>query len=182
MSAPGKYKIFVKAIVAKSEIINPSPHQKKYAALLKLKENFDTSMEEEYAALLTEIKSAQDKRVKDSLISTYYKYYREKYPKYYQDTILNFVKYNPDAPASLLELDEYSNDENRDLKTLSFLYNNLTERLKALPTGRRVYNVIDEKSFMANNLIGKNLLDFTQNTPSGKAVSLTDFKGSVMLL
>jgi thiol-disulfide isomerase/thioredoxin len=182
LGVPGKYKILVKGTVANSEIVNASPHQKQYTALLKLKENFDTRMADEHAALLSEIKSAQDKRVKDSLISIFYKDCREKYPKFYEDTILGFVKHNPDEPASLVELEEYSYKGNRDLKTLSFLYNNLTDRLKALPTAKRVYNGIDEESFAVNNLIGQKALDFTQNAPSGKAVSLSDFKGNVTLL
>ncbi|MBB1286384.1 TlpA family protein disulfide reductase [Flavisolibacter sp. BT320] len=182
LGVPGKFKIVVNGTVGKSQIVNASPHQEKYAALLKLKGNFNLIMEKDQAPLITEINSTTDKRVRDSLIANYYKHYRQEYPKYYQDTILSFIKYNPDAPASLFELEEYSYDRNKDLNTLTFLYNNLTDRLKALPAGRRVFNLIDERSFAIDNLIGKPAPDFTQNTPLGKAVSLRDFRGNVTLL
>jgi thiol-disulfide isomerase/thioredoxin len=165
-----------------SEIVNASPHQKKYAALLKLKNDYDTKIGEKHAALITEIKSAKDNRVKDSLMSIFYKDYRENYPKYYKDTILGFVKHNPDEPATLFELFEYSHQKDKDLKTLSFLYHNLTDSLKALPHGKMVYNIIDGESFAVNKLIGQQAPNFTQNDPLGKAVSLSDFKGSVTLL
>ena len=182
LALPGEYKIDVKGTIANSEIINAAPHQKKYAALLKLKENFNTIMLEKHTTLLKEVENAKDKPVKDSLISIFYKDYKEEFPKYYQDTILGFVKYNPDAPASLLELEEYSQDNKKDLKTLTFLFNNITDRLKALPTAQRIYNTIDGESFAVNSLVGKPVLDFTQNDLLGKAVSLKDFKGHVTLL
>lgn len=177
-----KFKIVVKGNVSNNEIINASPQQKKYAALIKLKENFDAKIIEDYAALIRDIENEKDKRVKDSLISVYYKYYREKYSKYYQDTILGFVKYNPDASASLFELEEYSVARYKDLKTLSLLYNNLTERLKMFPTGRRVFNSIDQESFADSNLAGKLAPNFIQNDSLGNAFSLKDFKGHVTLL
>lgn len=181
LGLPGKYKILVQGTVDKSEIINPSPHQKKYAALVKLNKNFDTKMMTEQAPLIEKIKITQNAQTRDSLISIYYKNYREQYPKYYQDTILGFVKHNPDEPASVLELEQYSYKNDKSLTILSILYNNLTERLKILPTAKRIYNAIDEEHF-ADSLIGRQAPLFVQNDPLGKLISLSDFKGNVTLL
>lgn len=177
----GKYKIVVQGTIANSKIINPSPHQKKFDELLKLKTNFDKRMFEENASLITEIKNTQNVNTRDSLISIFYKQYQGKYPKYYQDTILGFVKHHPDEPASLLELEEYSYRNDKNLATLSILYNNLTERLKTLPTAERVYSTINHEQF-AGSLVGRQAPTFVQNDPLGKSVSLNDFKGNVILL
>jgi peroxiredoxin len=202
LGLPGRYKILVQGTIANAEILNSSPHQKKYAELRRLIRNFDTKMLDEQAVLITEIKTkdslirnfetkvldepaaavlVSETKNKDSLISIYYKQYREKYPKYYQDTILGFVKNNPDEPAALLELEEYSYSNDKNLTTLSILYNNLTKRLKDLPTAKRVSNTIDEERF-SSSLIGKQAPMFVQRDPLGKSVSLNDFKGNIMLL
>jgi thiol-disulfide isomerase/thioredoxin len=182
LAVPGKYRLAVDGTVANSKIMNASPYQEKFAALLKLKADFGPKMEQEQAELVKQMISAQDKPTKDSLTSIYIKYAQEQYPRYYQQTVIEFLKNNPDEPTTLFELEESEGSGVIDLKTLNFLYNNLTKRLKTLPTGRRVYAFMDQKNFENSNLLGKLALDFTQNTPSGEAVSLRDFKGHVTLL
>lgn len=182
LGIPGKHEIVVKNVIADSKIINTSVQQEKYDVLRKMKQDFYLTFNKEYSTLVTKINSEKDKLIRDSLISAYYKYIQMEYRKYYQDSILGFVKQNSDAIASLFELDEYCYNKNMNLKTLSFLYNNLTDRLKKSPGGKRVYNVIDQKSFTSHNLLGKQAIDFTQNTTEGVAVSLKDFKGHVTLL
>jgi thiol-disulfide isomerase/thioredoxin len=182
LAVPGKNEIVINGTLSNSEISKASVQQKKYFSLLKLKENFDTLLMKQDATLLTALNDAKDIKIKDSLFAVYIQHYRKQFPKYYQDVILGFVRNNPDSPASLIELEEYSSTKDMDLKLLTFLYNNLSDRIKALPTAKRIFTTIDSKSFAANNMLGKQALNFTQNDPAGKPVSLTNFKGHVTLL
>lgn len=182
LAVPGTNKIIVQESVAGSEIAGGTRAQKDYFSLLKLKNNFEVRIEEEYAPLLNEIKNEKKPTVKDSLLSLFYSNAQKEFPKYYRDTILGFVRDNPDSPASLVELEEYSHEENKDLKLFSFLYNNLSDRMKALPTAKRIYGTVDAETFAADSLLGRMAPNFSQNNPAGKTVSLSDFKGHVTLL
>lgn len=182
LSTPGNINIEVKGNLANSDFPILSEAQGKYRSLLKLKDDVDKKFTSENQTLIAGINNAKDKTTKDSLISIYYKYYQDQFSKYYQDTILGFVRNNPDSPASLIELEEYSHATNKNLKLFTLLYNNLTDRMKALPTAKRIYNVVDAENFAVNSLLGKIAPTFTQTDTAGNAVSLSDFKGHVTLL
>ncbi len=178
LAMPGKNEIHINNTVANSVIKNPSTHQQKYSELLKLKESVDRLTQEAEAPLITKIMAEQNTQVKDSLIAIYYSRYEEKYANV---ILQGFVKDNPDEPASLVELEEYRHRGDKNLKNLGILYNNLTERMKGLPTAKRIYNTIDAESF-ANNLMDKQAPLFEQKDPLGKLVALKDFIGNVTLI
>lgn len=182
LAVPGKNEVKVKGIVSKSRLIKPSSYQEDYDRLKNLKEHFEMKMAEELSTLINLINVTSKKPKKDSLISLYRKMYNTEYLKFYNDKILEFVRDNLDSPAALLELDEYSYDKNKDMAILSLLHNSLTNNLKALPTAKRIYNVIDEFSFAQKHLVGKPSLEFMQTDTAGKEVSIRSFKGKVVLL
>lgn len=182
LAVPGKSRIDVKGTLANSEVVDASQSQEKFASLLKLKTDFEIRIAEEKTAVITGIKNATDSQVRDSLINAYYKYYREQYPQYYTSTILGFVRENPDEPASLFELEQYSRDKKKNLQELKSLYEKLTPRIKALPTAQRIYGTIDGEHFAIDSLIGKPAPHLTLSDPYGKKVSLKDFQGKITLL
>lgn len=182
LGVPGKSKIVINNNVSNSMFVISSNEQQKYFSLLKLKENFDRKLAKENSTLLAKISGAKGKGATDSLISIYHKFYKDQFPKYYRDTILGFVRDNPDSPASLIELEEYADAPDKDLKLFTFLYNNLTDKMKALPTAKRINGVVDSENFALNDLLGKVAPVFSQKDTRGKSVSLLDFKGHVTLL
>lgn len=182
LSTPGNLTIHVKGNVANSEFGNVSEGQRKYKDLLMLKDNVEKKFSIENQALISQLNSSKDKAEKDSLIAVYRKSYKDHYLQYYRDSILGFVRDNPDSPASLIELEEYAHINDKDLKLFTSLYNNLTDRMKILPTAKRIYNTVEAENFAVNSLLGKSAPAFTQNDKDGKAVSLSDFKGHVTLL
>jgi len=178
LGTAGKIRILVKGTLINSEFVNLTRAQNDYRALLKLKDGLDRQLSIEQGTLQGEIRSATDKILKDSLMAIYIKHYQ----KCYQDSVLGFVKNHPNSPASLIELEEYSYMTSKDLKLLTLLYSSLTDRMKALPTGKRIYNVVNSDNFAIDSLIGKPAPNFSQTDTAGKTVSLSDFKGNVTLI
>lgn len=181
LAITGENRIVINNSVAESEVFQPSKEQRDYFELLRLKSNFDKILEKKYSPLIKEINKEKIPAIKDSLVAVYIGYYKREFQEYYQNNILGFVRENPDAPASLVELTEYSDRPDMNLKILSLLYNNLSDRMKALPTARTIYAKLDKENF-GNHLLGKPAPPFTQSNPDGKKLSLTDYKGHLTLL
>jgi len=131
---------------------------------------------------VSKLANEDNQKSQDSLIAIWRHFVREEYPKYYEDSVLGFIGQNPDEPASLIELEEYSNNYGDDLKGLRFLYDNLSDKLKALPGADRICDRIDQATFAADSLAGRKAIDFTRNDPAGNPVLLSDFSGHVTLL
>jgi peroxiredoxin len=182
LGLPGKYNLVVPRTVAQSSIVNPSPYQRKYQELRDIKAGFFKKLSKEHSVLANELANAGDQKIKDSLVAIYRHFAREEYPEYYKDSVVGFIRRNPDEPASLIELEEYSNNAGEDLKGLQFLYDNLSDNLKVLPAAERIYGKIDQDAFATDSLAGRKAIDFTRNDPTGNPVLLSDFSGQVILL
>ncbi len=195
LGVPGKYNIIVDSIMANSQIVNESPHQKKYTELQHLiKSNAEKLQKEILDEITPELEDAGiefpfqddiDKNIRDSVLQIFRSKYHKPYTEMYRERVFNFVKQHPDEPASLLELVDNSTTVGRvgssagqfEMEQFIYLYNNLTDRLKALPSARSAYAQV-----FGGSMVGKQAPDFTQNDPSGKPVSLGEFKGNVTLL
>lgn len=194
LGVPGRYNIVVNGTLADSKIVNESIHQKKYTELLRLKDSISAKAQEEVSEKITKeleeigvetpLRGNMEKRVYDSILLVFEKRFHKSITEKYRETIFDFVKQNPNEPVSLLELFDNSSSVGGvggigqfDSDMLSYLYNNLTDRLKSLPMANSVYAEV-----YGNNLIGKQAPDFTLTDPSGKPVSLKDFKGNITLL
>ncbi|WP_158829439.1 peroxiredoxin family protein [Mucilaginibacter lacusdianchii] len=182
LAHPGIVNIVAKGNIHSSQIINASQPQKDYTALIQKQQNFEKSFAQENNALIQQIKVVRNKKTKDSLLAICYKTGNLAYQKYNNDVVLNYIKRNPDSPTALQQLEEYSYSNFVKFDALASLYKNFTDRIKALPTAKRIYNQIDNHQFFENNLVGKAAPDFTLKDVSGKDVSLHDFKGHVTLL
>ncbi|HAE67733.1 MAG TPA: hypothetical protein DCG77_11120, partial [Sphingobacterium sp.] len=90
----------------------------------------------------------------------------------------NFIVNNPDNYFSLLALQEVASyDDN--VVTTEPLFFNLSSRLRQTAIGKKLNADIQ----LAKKLgIGQPALDFEQETPEGKALKLSDFKGKYVLL
>ncbi|WP_256007226.1 peroxiredoxin family protein [Pedobacter deserti] len=182
LGVPGNNKIVVKGTLSASEIISPSFQQVKYRALLDLKDKYDTEFEKENSVLIKGVESQRDTRIRDSLRTVLFSIHKNAYNKYYNDKILGFVRANPDAAASLVELEEYTRDRHLENSTLlDSLYDNLTYQMKSLPMAELIRRRLRSLNFN-NRSVGTTAPDFTQKSPEGKPISLKDFKGHVTLL
>ncbi len=182
LAEPGNRHIITDSIIAKSNITYPTTAQKEYTLLLKLKDGFYEVIEAKYQQLLNEHLDIENQNYKDSIVRPIVMdFMRTQYPIYYNDKILNFVKDHPDSPASTIELDEYCNSELMDMKSLTALYDNLSERVKDLPTGRRINNFIIAREF-AQDILNREALDFTQTDWKGNPQTLSQLRGKTVLI
>ncbi|MFD2600050.1 TlpA family protein disulfide reductase [Sphingobacterium corticis] len=182
MAEASQCHIITDSVIAKSNIINPTNAQKEYALLLKLKNGFQEVIEEKYIQLLNEYPEIDDKKYKDSIVRPIVMdFARKQYPVYYNDKILNFIKDHPGSPASTVELEEYCYSPGMDIQTLNILYNNLSKRIKNLPTGRRINNFITSKVF-GTDILGMEAIDFTQTDWNGNQRTLSQLRGKTLLI
>ncbi|MCC8409730.1 TlpA family protein disulfide reductase [Mucilaginibacter sp. UR6-1] len=179
-SHPGNFNITVNNFINTSRIENPSQYQKDYAnmelKLSKFQENFWQLNADKYAKL----RSATGK-LKDSLSVVMQNMSTEAYRKHYDDVVLPYIKSHPDSPTALHLLEEYSYTFVVNYDALELLYNNFTDRIKALPSAHFVYNAIDRHQFQTN-LLGKVAPDFSLKDVAGKEVVLKSFRGNVTLI
>jgi len=92
-----------------------------------------------------------------------------------KNILKSFVSNHPDSFVSLLILTQ----KGFDLKEVAALYNSLSDRMKNTDFGQEMGAKIQST---LNSSIGSTAPDFTQNTASGEAVKLSDFKGKYVLL
>ena len=90
----------------------------------------------------------------------------------------SYVAQNPGSFVSLLIIPEMVG-YNKDYLQAEALFNQLAEPVKNTPTGKAFYAFIGTQTKTA---IGAQAPDFTQNTPDGKALSLSSLRGKYVLL
>ncbi|MGA0558837.1 redoxin domain-containing protein [Larkinella sp. VNQ87] len=89
-----------------------------------------------------------------------------------------FVKDHPTSMLSLYILDQYT-DLNHDFPTLEPLFNNLSNAIKTSKPGKEYAKKL---SLIQATSVGALAPDFTQADTSGKAVSLSNFRGRYVLV
>jgi peroxiredoxin len=95
-----------------------------------------------------------------------------------QTDIEKFVKDKPRSVVSAFILN-VTYQFNEDITTLENRFNSLDAAVKKSQAGKQLQSFIDEKKIGA---IGTQAIDFTQPDTSGKAVSLSSFKGKYVLV
>ena len=93
-------------------------------------------------------------------------------------TIDSLVTNYPDCHATALIIDKFV-IKSRDLVEVEKMYESLTPRIKNAYLGRKLKTSIDN---IKRTSIGNVAPDFTLPTPDGKNVSLSDYRGKIVLL
>lgn len=93
-------------------------------------------------------------------------------------TIDSLVTHYPDSYAVALIINNFVARQ-RDLPEVEKMYESLTPRIRNAYLGRKLKATIDK---MKTTAIGSIPPDFTLQTPEGKSVSLTDYRGKYVLL
>ncbi|MBE9585473.1 TlpA family protein disulfide reductase [Mucilaginibacter sp. JRF] len=179
-SHPGEFNITVNNFINKSRIENASQYQKDYDNMELLLNQFQENFGRQNSGKYLQLRSATGK-LKDSLSVLMQNLATEAYRKHYDDVVLPYIKTHADSPTALHLLQEYSYTFFVNYDALELLYNNFTDRIKALPSARLVYNAIDRHQFQSN-LIGKVAPDFSLKDVAGKEVALKSFRGNVTLM
>lgn len=95
-----------------------------------------------------------------------------------KEAMRQFVRENPASYFSLVALSELGVDK-RDLDNFEQLYLSIDEKQRNTPEGA----AIAQRIAAARNIaVGKPAPDFTQATPEGREVSLSDFRGKYVLV
>lgn len=122
--------------------------------------------------------SGTDEQKKDSL---YLKQVDQRYRKNLQDRTdkqFLFAKANPNSYFALVALSEAAGSK-VDVAKVQPIYSALSKELKATDMGKELAQRIAANEITA---VGKQAPIFTQQNEIGKAVSLADFKGKVVLV
>lgn len=91
---------------------------------------------------------------------------------------LEFAKTHPKSYISLLTLQQAAADTLIS-EDAAKVYGNLSPQLKNTPLGKTIPLLLASS---ANTRIGSQAIDFTQETPEGKTIKLSDFKGKYVLV
>ncbi len=181
LAMPGTTDIAAGNVLLNSQINNARKAQTDYADLVKKGWKNISDFAEKNQHFITRIQNERDKKKKDSLQHILDIQWDHDEQVYYKNEIFNFVKNNPDSPAPLVFLEDYSSGNNLDLRLMASLYNRFTDRIKNLPSAKRFSTTITSLSFN-KKIIGKTAPDFTLTDANGKKVSLQQFKGKVTLV
>ena len=98
--------------------------------------------------------------------------------KEYQRGYVAFIKANPTSWVSLDAM-QFAAGAVPQYTELESLYNALSPSLQNTPEGQRYKQLLHDIKAVA---IGAQAPDFTQQTPEGKQVSLTDYRGKYVLI
>jgi peroxiredoxin len=90
----------------------------------------------------------------------------------------NFIVSNPKSFVSLMALLEYSK-LGMDMEAIGSLFYLLSKDIQDTDIGK---NIALQLSASRSTLVGSEAPDFTQNTPDGKPVRLSDFRGKYLLI
>ncbi len=98
----------------------------------------------------------------------------------YQQTIDRFINRKKQSPvAALLLAYNYDTDPNKDVLLLEKRFNTLSGAALKTQFAKNIQQVISNDKIGA---VGTKAVDFTQSDPSGKTVSLSQFKGKYVLV
>jgi peroxiredoxin/dimeric dUTPase (all-alpha-NTP-PPase superfamily) len=90
-----------------------------------------------------------------------------------------FFKDHPNSYISLFMLNSEFGGDNMDISTFEPLYNNLSATVKKTGLGKFIGKQIATGKYTS---IGSIAPDFTQKSPEGKEIKLSDFRGKYVLL
>ncbi len=130
-------------------------------------------------ALVAENQKASAEERKSSAFAARSKAQFEAIAKEYAQSDRDFIKANPNSWVSLYALTGLSMMAVPQYAVVGPLYEALSPALKNSPEGRRYGELVRGLKDMA---IGGQAPNFTQKTPDGKTVSLTDYRGKYVLV
>jgi peroxiredoxin len=119
-------------------------------------------------AVITGSKTQQEQDQLDSVIKTTGKD---------KEGYISFIRSHPNSMISACLLSIYTSTWGKDTATI--LYRDLSDNMKNTPYGK---NVLEFITLNKNIQVGGRFADFTQTDTEGKNISLSDFKGKVVLL
>lgn len=140
-------------------------------AMLKSNDEGFTALQKEFDALPEDQK--KDKAVYDSFVAREQQLMQESFQVH-----LAFAQKHPDSYLSVISLAHVAAQPSMTAGAEK-AYEKLPQKLKDSPLGKSIPVLIVSQS---NTEIGKTAPDFEQQTPDGKAVKLSGFKGKYVLL
>ena len=142
-----------------------------WKALRKPAEDKLDALDKEFAALTDSQK--KDKQIFDGMVAK-----EKQYMKELNTAGLEFAETHPNSYLSLITLKQAA-AEGETAEAAAQAYHNLSARLKNTEIGKSIPVLLASSS---KTKIGSPAIDFTQTTPDGKAVKLSDFKGKYVLI
>lgn len=153
-------------------VVSGSPAQDEYILFKREQKKFDLR-----AAMLSDryqaAQSMHDAMVADSVVQAFDGLQRDQ-----QLSVKDYVKAHPDSYVSVFEVYENFSD-NPDAKLLSSIYGSLAPAMQQTYYGKKIKHTLD---IAMNTDYGKPAPDFKLNDPSGNPVSLSSFRGKIVLV
>ena len=94
-----------------------------------------------------------------------------------KESSISFIRNHPDSMVSANTLSVYASTWGKD--TSAMLYHLLSDKMKNTAYGK---NILDFITLNRNVKVGDKYVDFTEPNVDGKRISLSDYKGKVVLL
>lgn len=158
----------------KNITVDGSPINKAYSDWKVLMKPFETKSED----LRREFMALPEKQRKDVKLT------QSIMERLQQNTIastatgIQIAKMYPDSYISLVALKQTTEEPSLNAEATK-AYQGLSPKLKNQEMGKQIKLLLSAAS---KNQIGKDAMDFTQYTPEGKAVKLSDYKGKYVLV
>jgi len=140
---PGELHIVAKNTVHNSHIINASKPQLDYASVLTQEEASNLKFAMNNEGLVLQIIPALFKKRSNAIQSVFEKRAAQAHEKFKNDVVLKYIKANPNSPTAIWLLDQYYNLGNANNNLLASLHQNFTDRIKALPTAKYIYQKVN---------------------------------------
>jgi hypothetical protein len=129
---PGELHIVAQNTVHNSHIINASKPQLDYASVLRQEEASHLKFVIANKGLFLQISP-----------SIFEKRAIQAHEKFKNDVVLKYIRANYDSPTAIWLLDQYYNLGNANNNLLASLHQNFTDRIKALPTAKYIYQKVN---------------------------------------
>lgn len=142
-AVPGQLHIVAKSSVHDSQIVNASKPQLDYASLLKQEEISNLNFMKANRDLIDQFKPFVFKKHNDAVQEAFQQRAKLAHEKFKNDVILKYIKANRDSPTAIWLLDQFYNSGTENNKLLASLHQNFTNRIKALPTAKYIYQKVN---------------------------------------
>ncbi len=178
---PGKTSVRLQSNNFKNAKIKASATQNQFLELNKLLEGITQEQKvlvnERNKLIQQKYTSNNPKEIDERLEKLHIKHNEMRAKK--TDIEIQFIRDNPDSYVSVYELYGRSNYNSIPMDLIEELYQSLSNKVKKSTYSKRILQNIENYK---QSRIGSQATNFTAQDPSGKSISLADFKGKYVLL
>jgi peroxiredoxin len=158
----------------KNITIDGSPINKVYTDWKNLKKPVENKLD----ALWQKFNALSEEQKKDEKLTQPIMQQDKQYMRELTATGIEIAKKYPDAYLSLVALKDASDVPELNAEATE-AYQGLSPKMKNHEMGKQIQLLLAAAS---KNQVGKDAMDFTQYTPDGKAIKLSDYKGKYVLV